>query len=74
MELDAGNVADGRVSGCRQAIQSVASSGLAAPHSSQKNSSDDCCMTSLFSSMKIALFIIDEEELKKQRIGWEEFR
>ena len=37
-------VAGGCVSGWWQAIQCVASSGLAAPHSSQKNSNDDCCI------------------------------
>src|SRR5579883_1357761 len=45
----AGREAGERESGCWQAIQHVASSGLAAPHSSQKNSSDDCIDSSLTS-------------------------
>src|SRR6476469_7226976 len=57
----------GRVSGCWQAIQCVASSGLAAPHSSQKYSNDDCCIDIrvFFHSIVILCFIIlNEAKLK----------
>jgi hypothetical protein len=71
---EAGNKVGGRISGCWQAIHSVALSGLAAPHSSQKNSSDDCCIRPCFLQKGLLknrgfaspLYIIDEEQLEKQ--------